>query len=40
MLMTKLRDMQDKYGAPRWMYIYYAMMYALIFTVAMVISTK
>ena len=38
--MIKLKDIQNKYGAPRWMYIYYAIMYVFIFTVAMVISTK
>ncbi len=38
--MIKLRHIQDKLGAPRWMYIYYAIMYVLIFTVAMVISAE
>ena len=32
-----IRDLHQRYGAPRWVYIYYAIGYVFIFTVATLI---
>ena len=36
-VMGIMRDLHQRYGAPRWVYIYYAIGYVFIFTVATLI---
>ena len=36
-VMGIIRDLHQRYGAPRWVYIYYALGYVFIFSVATLI---